>query len=61
MREPLLGPNAKPFIVQFIVGMIVLFTIAPIFGKFAADTGCRFIGLCSPEAAERIHGLERPL
>lgn len=59
-REPVFGPNAKAFAIQLIVGLIAAFTIGPVVGRAVADTGCKFIYLCSPEAAKRIHGSEHP-
>lgn len=56
-REPIFGRNAKAFAIQFAFALLILFTAAPYAGKFVADLGCRAIGLCSPEARERIHGL----
>lgn len=58
-REPVLGQNAKNFAIQFAIGLAVLFTVAPIFGRIVADSGCQFMGLCLPEAAEP-HGGESP-
>lgn len=58
MREPFFGPNAKWVAIQFVVGLVVLFTIAPIVGKFVGDLGCKTIGACSREAAQRLHGSE---
>lgn len=54
-REPFFGGNAKAFAIQFAFGLLILFTVAPYVGRFVADRGCVIIGLCTPEASERLH------
>jgi hypothetical protein len=55
-REPFFGPNAKATAIQFVAGLLILFFIGLPVGKYVADLGCQAIGLCSPEAAARLHG-----
>lgn len=54
------GPNARPFLIQFVVGLILLYTIGPIVGRFVADTGCQITGWCGPQFAERTRASTPP-
>jgi hypothetical protein len=40
-REPVFGPNARPVLVQFFVGLLIMFTVSWLFWKPAYD----FVGL----------------
>lgn len=62
-REPILGPNAKPFAIQFAAAMFMLFAVIPFLTptlrpysdgavNWVLDQFCS-IGLCSPEAKGR--------
>lgn len=55
-NEPFFGPNARPFIIQLVVALLVMFTIGPVVGYAIADLGCQYLYLCSPEAEARLHG-----
>lgn len=50
MREPIFGPNAKPFFLQIAGGVIVYLAVTQLFGDWiyrtASEAFCSIFGLC---------------
>lgn len=55
-RQPILGPNALPFFLQFAFAIAFAFLIAkPVVTYLADHLLCKPTGICSKEARERLN------